>query len=51
MQHTPPNYHDPLPASERFDFSDFEEFDSAEDDFLDRHLAAIRESINDLRNQ
>ena len=53
MRHPHSNDHLPLPASAGLDFADLNEFefDAAEDDFLDRHLAAIRESLADFRNE
>jgi hypothetical protein len=53
MRHSHSNDHHTLSASAEFDSTDLHEFgfDPAEDDFLDRHLAAIRDSLSDFRNQ
>ncbi|HEV8059421.1 MAG TPA: hypothetical protein VGP68_06095 [Gemmataceae bacterium] len=53
MRHIHSNHPQPFPASSAFDFAPLDEFgfDPAEDDFLDRHLTAIRELLNDFRNQ
>jgi hypothetical protein len=53
MRHSHSNDYHPLHASADFDSAAWNEFgfDPVEDDFLDRHLAAIRDSLSDFRNQ